>query len=1283
MSTTIESLEIEVQQNSTSAVNGIEALSSSLSRLKSAVKGGVGLTAVAKQLTTLNIALNSVNGANADTLNKLAQSLQTLSSCGNLKLSSSIATQIMNIGTAIKSLSGTDFSVMSSMTNALTPLTNIGKSNLNSFISQLQRLPQAVQALSSVDMGAVGTQIQQLISAFAPLSQMGKNNLTSFLTQLQKIPQAMRDLRSVDMGELTSQIQQLANAFAPLATRMQSIANGFAAFPARIQRLITSTNRLTTANNRASTSYVNFAAKIGIAYVALKRIARVVASWIVESNKYVEDMNLFTVSMGEYAQEAQSYAEKVSEVLGIDPAAWMRDQGIFNTIIKGFGVASDKAQLMSKNLTQLGYDISSFYNISIEDAMTKLSSGIAGELEPLRRLGYDLSVARLQQEALNLGIKKSVQNMTQAEKSQLRYYAIMTQVTDAQGDMARTLNAPANQLRILQAQLTQCARALGNIFIPALNAVLPYAIALAKVIKLLADTIASLFGYTPTTIDYSSLDTGTSVAEELGDAFEDTNEEAKKLKKTIMGFDELNLLNDNSDDSSALDSLGDSFNIGLPEYDFLNDAVSNRVDEIVQKMKEWLGLTEEINSWADLLNTRFGKILVAVGAIAAGLLAWKVTKGLLDAIEAINALRKAGMIPVVLGISLLVTGLALEWAGIMDAIKNQLGKGNFAKIITGGLLSVGVGVLLGKAIAGWITKAFAESAVAKALVTAAENLALGSATAAGAALGAAVMAIIAGIPMFFTGIWDAIKNGLNWLNGILIPTGSTLAGAGIGAIIGACSGPIGAGIGALIGLAVGLITDGIIAIVENWDSINAWFVDKWEGLKNWWTNSLMPFFQGIPAWFGGIFESVKTWIVEKWTSITDFMGNLPEKIGGIITAIGNWFAELPGKIGYGLGYALGSVVKWATDVWTTLSTEVPKIVEAVGTWFKELPGKVWNAISTTASKIAQWASETWNAFKTKVGEIVTAVGTWFSALPGKIYSAISRAVAKVAQWGSDMIAKIKQVVPEIINKIVNFFKELPDKLCKLGSDIWNGLVNGLKNAWKTVTGAISDFVGGFVNGFKNALGIHSPSTVFQSIGGNIVAGLSNGMSGIGKTFQSVFSTVGGWIGSFGKNMYSWGSDMMSNMVTGINSGLSSLASKVRSAANTIRSFLHFSQPDVGPLADFNSWMPDMMSQLASGIADNEAQVKKQVAKLAGDMSLESSIQANVSAYGAKPATSSVSDADSGLASALYNAVSSAIAGKGDGEESGTPIIINLGNEQIASFLVKQNKRVALISGGRA
>ena len=197
--------------------------------------------------------------------------------------------------------------------------------------------------------------------------------------------------------------------------------------------------------NNSSKSLANFGAKALVAGHALKKVTDVVSNWITESNNYVENLNLFNASMGQYAASAQEYAEKVGDVMGIDPSTWMRNHGVFMTLTTGFGVAGDRAATMSQQLTQLGYDLSSFFNISVEDAMTKLQSGISGELEPLRRLGYDLSKAKLEAIALSLGIDKPFDSMTQAEKAQLRSYAIMTQVTTAQGDMARTLDAPANQ----------------------------------------------------------------------------------------------------------------------------------------------------------------------------------------------------------------------------------------------------------------------------------------------------------------------------------------------------------------------------------------------------------------------------------------------------------------------------------------------------------------------------------------------------------------------------------------------------------------------------------------------------------------------------------------------------------------------------------------------------------------------------------------------------------------------------------------------------------------------
>ena len=746
MSTTIEQLELEVQSSATSAVSGIDALASSLGKLKSAVKGGVGLTAVAKQLTTLNTALNGVSGANADNLNKLAQGLQTLSSIGNLKLSSSVATQITNIGNAVKSLTGTDSSVLRDLASALTPLTSVGKANLNSFISQLQRLPQAVQALNSVSIGSLSSQIRELISAFTPLTQMGKNNLTSFITQLKKLPEAVAALQSVNIGLLASQIQQLANAFAPLATQMQSIANGFSALPTRLQRLIQQTNNLSAANGKASMSYANLAAKIGIAVVAMKRIASVIAGWITKSNEYVENMNLFSVSMGEFAEEAERYAQKVGEVMGINPGEFMRNQGIFMTLAKGFGVAADRAHTMSQNLTQLGYDLSSFYNLPIEETMLKVRSALSGELEPLRNLGYDLSMARLQQEAYTLGISKKVNAMTQAEKAELRYYTIMKQVDWVHGDMARTLEAPANQLRILKAQIEQCAIAWGNLFLPVLKAVLPYIIAVTKALRIVAEIIAGLFD-----VELPKFDTGNtgvgglaSGAGEAADNLGDATKKAKELKNALLGIDELNVISPPEDSKGGAGGIGDiggggGLGFELPTYDFIGDAVNKQVDEIMKKLQPFL----------DWVRENITEILAGVLAIGAAFLAWKIAKNVLRALEWLSTLKGFNIMG---SIAFKITGLGLfldAWNTMKEAIQDIIENGaNFTNVT--------------KLIGG-----FAEALGASFLLFG--NVKLG-----GASL------VIAGVAGIVSDISDIVKNGLNWDNALSMVKNLGLFISGIG-----------------------------------------------------------------------------------------------------------------------------------------------------------------------------------------------------------------------------------------------------------------------------------------------------------------------------------------------------------------------------------------------------------------------------------------------------------------------------------------------------------------------
>lgn len=827
----IQGLEFQIVNDSTQAVAGLQNLINTLNRLKTATNGGAtGLSKTAQGIRELSNSLKGLNSGDASQkITRLTNALTALSQVGNVKISSSIANQLTAINTALAGLKWTDGDKLTSLANGL-----------------------------------------------RPLSELGKANMTTFINQLSKLPKVIEDLEAADIDKFTQQMTALAAAMKPFADEMQKVSNGFSAFPSKIQKLITSTEKYNASARKATTTTGKFTSglkALNVAAVAItfRKIGHFIAQAVTESNKYQEDLNLFTVALGQYAAEAQNYAEKVSDVMGIDPAQWLRNQGVFNTLLTGFGDTAERAQLMSQNLTQLGYDISSFFNISIEDAMQKLQSGISGELEPLRRLGYDLSQARLEQTALNLGIKESVANMTQAEKAELRYYAIMTQVTTAQGDMARTLEAPANQLRILQAQLTQAARAIGNIFIPALNAILPYAIAVVQVIREIANALANLAGFKLTEVDYSGVNSAAVGAGSLADNLDDAAGAAKKLKQYTAGFDELNVFAPNTGSGSGAGAGGaGGFDFDLPTYDFLGDAVQTRIGEIKKMIEDTLA---EITTIVSGFMLAVGAILVVtgvniplgVGLMAAGAVGLAATVGLnwtamsselastlalitgvvggfLLALGAIMAFSGAnlplGIALMALGGASLVSAAVINWHNsdrhLTDALTTLTGVLAGASLAVGAMLAftgvatglgialmaVGAVTLVSAAALNWnnIPDALASPLSRVGLLVSGATLALGAILAFSGCmpLGIALMAIgatslVSVMALNWNGLSDEIQNVI-----AIITTVVSVAFLAIGAAL-AFSGaniPLGLAL-----LAAGAVTMGT-AIMPNWNDLS-------------------------------------------------------------------------------------------------------------------------------------------------------------------------------------------------------------------------------------------------------------------------------------------------------------------------------------------------------------------------------------------------------------------------------------------------------------------------------
>lgn len=409
---------------------------------------------------------------------------------------------------------------------------------------------------------------------------------------------------------------------------------------------------------------------------SFERLITTISKYTKKSAEYLENMNLLDVAFRGTTEEAEKFVNTLTEMYGLDESWGYRTVGMFKQLANAMGLSDEIGTDLAKTLTQLSIDLSSLYNVDVDDAVSKLQSALAGQTKPVRFFGADITQNTLQLTLETHGIDKFVSDLSYAEKRLLIVASILEQTSEAQGDWGRTINSIANQMRIFQQQTERLTRALGNLFMPILEKILPVMNAILMVLTEIINWLATLVGYNEEDYDYFG-----GVNNSVSDLIENLDKASagvEKLKSGLRSFDKLN--NISSTSGAVTGGIGLSgdilelYNKASANYLKNLDQISNKATEIRDKIMEWLGFSKEIDEVTGDITFKFEHI--TVGTILGGLIFASFGASLFKTISGVLkklgfGFSKTGGMTLFTKLTLYIAGLALN----ADAISGLLDEG--------------------------------------------------------------------------------------------------------------------------------------------------------------------------------------------------------------------------------------------------------------------------------------------------------------------------------------------------------------------------------------------------------------------------------------------------------------------------------------------------------------------------------------------------------------------------------------------------------------------------------
>jgi len=989
-------------------------------------------------------------------------------------------------------------------------------------------------------------------------------------------------------------------------------------------------------------------AKVGVFYMVIRRLSSFMKSAVNEAANYVEQLNLFTVATQSATGKNTELARSLSETTyGLNSSEFMQYQGSLNMLATGMGVVNNKSLIMSRNLAQLTYDYSSLFNIKPEEVFGKISNAMAGQTKGLKELGNAVTNQMIKQTGLKYGLKGEVSSWDTATQAMMRYETIMSNArkTGVYNDLARSINTPANAIRVFTNQVNIMKRALGGVGLAIAQSALPYLTALLKVITELANRIAKLLGYDVNDqlkgIDFSGIDYG-DTEENIDNIGKSADETSKKLRKMLLPFDELNVMQEKasksgSDTGSGLQHL-DPSQWDPSNYEWKMPDSNSRVDDIIKNIKDafkkadWTSLGENfgdklnniINAADDWIVKKFnpfaktfGKQLAtwlngAIGKTNFKKIGQTVAHGLngitahlqsffenfggyqlgtklgdlLDGFFDYDFDKGGQMIgsglntifEIIDGFADKVVENSAKWGKkVADGINNifetwdPLYASNATVKLVNGLID-----LFAKTINNLKADLIRENITTyiNRVITGIEAKKFGEAV---GTLVHNIMETLGDINWGELGFKvGQFLGSINWVE-IMTTVGKAIFDALKGAVSGFFDS---AGSDAIWQLpAMILLTRGkAIFTAIPWDSLIS--AGAFNGLASKIQTSLSGIATTLKEGLAGskigqAFESSKTFWSEGFTKFGDkaavsletMKTGVTGKLDTVGTAISNGFGKIKTKlantkIGGAIGNAFGNissafapVTSGITSVFSKAQGLLSKGITGLGSFLASPAGLIILGVMAVALIAGNWD---------KISEFLTGTLPKIVKIIGDIIGGITKTLATLLGtllgWLVGSIAKgFVAIGKAIVDGIAKFIND-PAGFLKAGADMVAGLLKGIVDAIAGIGKWIWDnMVKPFVDAFCEALGIHSPSTVFFEYGGYIVQGLIDGIKAIinfvltpfqtiWEGIKGVFSTVGKWFGDTFQAAYQAVVDIFTPIGTFFSGAWTSITSALSSVA---------------------------------------------------------------------------------------------------------------------------------------